>query len=81
MVAGICRYTEKWPVNLKELELGELIYPKPSQYRIMVGTESVASMDDTDYRVVAKHLGHSTATQRSYYEVATCDGALKAYKK
>ena len=47
----------------------------------MVGTESAATMDDADYRVVAKHLGHSTATQRRYYEVVTCDGALTGIQK
>ena len=36
----------------------------------MVGTVSAASMDDADYRVVAKHLGHSTATQRRHYEAS-----------
>ena len=47
----------------------------------MIGTESAASMEDADYRIVAKHLGHRTATQQRYYEVATCNSALKAHKK
>ena len=38
-------------------------------------------MDDADYRVVAKHLGHNVATQQRHYEVATCDGALRAHKR
>ena len=54
--------------------------PMPSQYRIKVGTESADTMDDPSYRVVAKHLGHSTEIQRRFYEPATCDGALQAYK-
>ena len=67
--------------ELKKTGIKGIDIPIPSRYRIMVGTESAATMDDADYRVVAKHLGHSTATQRQYYEVATCDGALTAYRK
>ena len=59
----------------------EIDIPTPSQYRIKVGTECSATMDDASYRVVAKHLGNSTDTQRRFYESATCDGALQAYKK
>ena len=47
----------------------------------MVGTESVTTMGDADYRTIAKHLGHSTATQQRYYELATCDSAVKAHSK
>ena len=35
-----------------------------AQLYIMVAMESAVSMDDGDYRIVAKHLGHSTAIQR-----------------
>ena len=78
------RYTQVYRRMARELKktgIKGIEIPTPSQYRIMVGTESAATMDDADYRVVAKHLGHSTATQRRYYEVATCDGALTAYRK
>ena len=74
VVVGIHKCTEN--LGIRGIDI-----PTPSQYCIMVGTESATSMDDADYKVVAKHLGHSTATQRCHYEAATCDGALKAYKK
>ena len=78
------RYTQvyrKMASEFKKTGIRGIDIPTPSQYCIMVGTESAASMDDADYRVVAKHLGHSTATQRRHYEAATCDGALRAFRK
>ena len=47
----------------------------------MVGIESVTTMDNADYRTVAKHLGHSTAMPQLHYKLATCDSAVKAHTK
>ena len=78
------RYNQVFRKIKTELErtgIKNLRIPTPSEHRIVVGTESSGSMNEADYRVVAKHLGHSTATQRQYYEYATCDNALRAYHK
>ena len=78
------KYTQvyrKIDEELKKTGIKRIDIPTPGQYRIMVGTESVTTMGDADYRTIAKHLGHSTATQQRYYELATCDSAVKAHSK
>lgn len=69
--------------GMKATGVKDVDLPTPSEFRIVVGTKSISepSMNDTDYRVVAKHLGHSTATQQWYYEYTTCNSALKAHSK
>ena len=61
LVVDTHKCTGKWPVTgIKGIDI-----PTPSQFSIMIGTESAASMDDADYRLVVKHLGHSTATKKA----------------
>ena len=37
--------------------------------------------NDTGSRILAKHMGHSQATQQRFHEFATADSALKAHDK
>ena len=79
-----CKYTQvfrKIGAEIRRTGIKGIEIPTPGQYRIMVGTESVTKMDDANYRTIAKHLGHSTATHQRYYELATCDSAVKAHTK
>ena len=47
----------------------------------MVGTEPVTTMDNTDYRTVAKHLGHIALQHNSVIMTWLLVSAVKAHTK
>lgn len=60
--------------------LKDVIPPPPSMYRIVVSTEAARHLNDSTLRIVARHLSHSEATSRQYYEFSNSNDATEAHE-
>ena len=60
--------------------LKDFVPPPPSMYRILLSTEAARNLNDCNLRIVARHLSHSQATSRQYYEFCNTEDATEAHK-
>ena len=72
-------YTQVYRKIKESLSVGKIQPPPPSEYRIVISSDSRRYLPEIERRNVVKHLSHTMKTSEQYYEIMNTKDATAAH--